>query len=412
MTSPGSRLAGPAFLLLAATIVSGGCGYLVGVLVPLRAGVEVYAAFAALWSVLFFLISTVGGLQQELTRAVTVSPVAAPAARRRAWVFAITAALIVAALVLASGPLWLAALPGSTSPVVVTAVAIGVAFYVGVAVVCGALYGVQRWRPLAVMICLDGVLRLGGVAVVLAAGGGIGPLAVALVLPFPLTLVLVVPIVAGRLRVAAVDVSMARLGWNALRLVATAAATGVLVSGAVLLIRLGIPHLSAREFAPLALALTLTRAPLVVPAIALQSYLIVLFRERGAGRVLPWGGLVLAAAVAIAALTALVGPAVIRWIFGTAYDIDPLALGLIVGSSGGLAALIVVGASLVARGRHGYTTIAWLIAVVATVGLLPVPIAPGMAVGIAFAGGALAGLIAGLVLFGVALRARATEPLR
>ncbi|GMA94240.1 hypothetical protein GCM10025881_10640 [Pseudolysinimonas kribbensis] len=237
-------------------------------------------------------------------------------------------------VVFASASLWGALLPGGVSVVVVVAVALGVAFYAVVAVVCGALYGVQSWRPLAAMIGLDGALRLAGVAIVLAAGGGIGPLAVALVVPFPLALVLVVPLVRVRLRTAVVDVTTARLGWNGLRLIATAAATGMLVSGAVLVIRIGIPDIRAHDFAPLALALTLTRAPLVIPALALQSYLIVLFRERGAARALPWSGLVFGAAVAIAALVALVGPPVIRWIFGPAYAIDPVTLGLIVGSSG------------------------------------------------------------------------------
>jgi hypothetical protein len=386
----------PATILLAATLISGVSGYIANALVPAFTPVERYTEFAVLWSALFFVVGALGGVQQEVTRASRAPSIPGGG---RPLPIALTGSAVSGLLVAGSAPLWLGLLIPDPTVSIGAALAVGVASYLAVAVIAGRLYGASAWWPIAAMMAVDGVLRLIGVVLAVTLGGGeLGALAWAIALPFPLAPALVLPFAGGRRLTGRLDTGSARLAWNAGRLVVAAAATAVLMSGMPVLLRVLLPGLAPADLAPVALDLSLVRAPLLIPVLALQSLLIVRFAgDRGARSPLLVAGAIAAGGVVAALLAALAGPPVLDAVFGEPYGSDPLALALVVASSGLLGALLVLGAALVADGRHGLVTVAWGSAVVVTAGaLLVLPGPVGVRAGVAMTAGALVGaLVAG-----------------
>ncbi len=400
----------PAALILGATVISGGTGYLVTALVAAVVDVADYTIFAVAWSALFLAVGALGGVQHELARATSPMPradgaVDARRGRARASVFAAAVAGFVAAALAATAPGWAPPLLGDRAVVGALALVVGAVGYVLVAAVCGVLYGVEAWRPLAVMIALDGVLRLVLVGIGLAVGASTALLLWAVAAPFALTLVLVVPFIAGRLRGSAVDVSYGRLSANTARTVVAAAATAALIAGFPALLRASDPLAPEAVVGPLVLVLTLTRAPLVIPVIAMQSYLVVRLRAQpptANRRTVRWVALVMLVAALAAALLAFVGPSLFIALFGEAYALDGALIAGLVASSGFVAALAITGPALLARGQHSAVTAGWVVAVAVLVTslLLPLPVTERALIALAV------GPVVGLALHAVALRWR------
>jgi hypothetical protein len=359
-----------AVLLLAATAVAGVAGYLVTWIVAALAEPADYSWFATFWSTLFLVVGALAGLQQEVTRAAsTPSPAGA-----RFPAFVGVAALTAAVALLATAPLW-SRLTGA-EPAVIAAMIGGCAAYCVVAGVAGALYGARAWVPIATLVAVDGVLRLAGVGLALAIAGpeDRGALALAVVAPFPLALAFVVPFAAARLRGVRADVGLSRLSRNTVVAVLAAAASAALISGFPALVAAATPDLSAAALAPILLALMLTRAPIVIPAMALQSLLIVRFREATrATPVLLAVAIVLVGTVVLAVLAAFVGPPLLAAFFGRGYVTDGEVLAALVGSSGLIAAVVVGGAGLLSASRHGMYVAGWAAAAVVTVAALALP---------------------------------------
>jgi len=391
----------PAVVLLAATAVSGLAGYLVTFFVAAAVTPAAYAAFAVFWSTLFLVVGALGGIQQEITRAAAVRDAAEGTATLGR--FAVGAALAAVVVLLAAAPLW--TLVAGGHPLTVVALTVGAGAYCVVAVTSGALYGARAWLPIATLILVDGVLRLAGVLVALALPEPARALEIAVVLPFPLALAIVLPFVARRLRGIRADVPLARLARNTVLAVLAAGASAVLISGFPALVSASAPGEPPAALAPLLLALMITRAPIVIPAMAMQSLLIVRFRGAGARSVVVALGLVLAATAVLAALSAAVGPPLLVAGFGADYAVGGSLVAALVASSGLIAAVIVGGAGLLAASRHSSYVIGWVVAIVVTVAALLLPLDAESRVVVA----ALAGPASALLVQVVALAARRVE---
>lgn len=395
MTDSARRGINPGVLILAASVVSGAMGYLVTWIVAASVGPAAYAAFAVFWSALFILTGAFGGVQQEYTRASGPRDSGSVRTGARPAVFAVAVAAGLFALLAATSPLWMpVVLPGV--PSLVWPLALGAASYVLVAALCGVLYGVRSWYPLALLIAVDGVLRLAGVLLVLGLGGGLAELGWAVALPFPLAIAMVLPFIAGRLvgRVQ-LDVGYRSLSWNTARTVVAAAATATLISGFPLLLRVTSPDVADAALGPLVLALTLTRAPIVIPLLSLQSYLVVHFGDHAdtiGRRALRLVGVVLAGALLLAGLAAWIGPGMLVALFGSGFFVEPWVLFALVASSGLVAALCVSGPAVLARSQHGVYVGGWIVASLVTVGLLLLPLALDARMTLALVGGPLVGL--------------------
>lgn len=366
----GSRIS-PAALILGASAISGATGYLVSLLVAARVGVESYAFFSVYWSALFVAVGALGGVQQEVTRA-TSSGISGGDSSRLPRLAAVSALGVFVFLAMSS-LLWAPGIFPDDALDLRWSLAWGVASYLVVAVVCGALYGVRAWWGLAAMIVIDGALRLAGVLIVLGTSSDLVALGWAVALPFPLTVLIMLPILNRRLRLATVDVGYRRLGWNVARTVVATAATATLVSGFPLLLRATSPSASAAAIGPLILALTLTRAPIVIPLMSLQSYLIVYFADRLTAlrsNALKMVMLLLVGAFALAVLAALIGPGLLIAVFGGDFTVSPWLVFLLVSSSGLIAAMCVSGPAVLARSGHAAFAIGWIVASLSTIVIL------------------------------------------
>jgi O-antigen/teichoic acid export membrane protein len=279
-TQPASS-AGGATQIIGATIIAGIAGYLVTFLVYRVVGPAPYALFAIFWASLYLGVGALSGIQQEVTRATHPIEPGSRHGANRARAFGVVAAVLVFVATIASAVLWVDAVFPADGWALVWPLAVGASAYVLVATLSGSLYGVSQWRSLALMISLDGVLRLALVGAILTTSNDIVALAWAVALPFPLAIMLLWPVIrrtfVGR---SDIDVGYGRLTWNVARTVLAAVSTAVLVSAFPLLLGVTARGADAALIGELVFTLTLTRAPLVVSVMALQSYFIVQFRQR------------------------------------------------------------------------------------------------------------------------------------
>lgn len=393
-----------------ATAIAGLGGYVITALVA-RTLDQDYKTFAIFWSALYLVVGALAGVQQEVTRSTHLPgrvPIDRPA---NVWRVSGTFALFVVVLIPLSALAWAPAVFGSLGALVVP-LTFGAATYIFVAAASGTMYGIHLWRPLSMIIVLDVALRLVLIALGLFVGANLVLLAWATVIPFPLVLLMLWLFARKRLTgTNSLDVHYSAAVSNVARTVVAAASTAVLVSGFPLLLGSTSPDESSRHLSTVIFALTLTRAPLVVSALALQSYLIVYFRDRAHSWVrsyLVFMGGVAGVGLVLAVIAFFVGDPVIVAIAGAGFSIDPAFLALLVLSSVPTAWLAITGTAVLARARHNYYTIGWVVAALAAIALLFVPGTLEFRTLLALSVGPMAGLLVELIALGVeSRRARA-----
>lgn len=378
-----SRPGGAQWVLLG-TAIGGGAGYLLSALAGPILGVAAYAPFAVFWSALYLLVTAASGIQQEVSRSahpIADSPTSSRsdqgAAARR---FGVVAALTVAVAVLATGWIWLPAALGGAWGTLMWPLAFGIASYVIVTVYAGILYGLRLWRNIAVLIATDGLIRLVLVLGTMLATDDLMLIAWAVVIPFIAAPIIQWPFIRRRIVGAyALDVAPRRLAVNSAKTVIGAAATGALVSGFPLLLAATTGGVQSEWLAAVVFAITLTRAPIVVVVIALQSYLIVRFKSHPEASGVD-AARFMAVIVVITAVLSLVlllwGEMLFSVVFGAAFALPGPILAAIVGSSAAIGALSVTGPLVLSRARHTLFTAGWVTAALVTIAslLLPIPI--------------------------------------
>lgn len=388
--------------LTLATIYAAASGYLVlGIIAPRALGAEAFDGFAAYWALFFALTGVAGGLMQETTRAVrsargaaaasTAAETAAspshpagpsgtetaPAPTPRG--FLLRAGALVGAglalLVAVSGPAWSHLGLDAHHGAAVAILAVGIAGFAMQAAVSGALSGTERWNLYAVLLAVDATLRL--VAAGIAWLTGVPHLA------FELTTVIGAITWLGMLAhpevraamASAIDVGARRFWRHTLQAMGASAGTSLLITGFPLLVTA-----TARDSDPDALlaatllAISLTRAPLLVPLTSFQSAIIVWFvqrREQGPRALLvPLAAVIALGAVGAVAAWAVAAP-IVRWMTGDPdFALPGLVFGLLTAASVGTAALMISGNCALALERHGVYSAGWWIACAAAVGLL------------------------------------------
>jgi hypothetical protein len=150
-----------------------------------------------------------------------------------------------------------------------------------------------------------------------------------------------------------------------------------MVTGLPLLLRTALPSENVATLASLTMAITLTRAPLIIPLIALQSFLIVDFRSAGTHvwrRVAIYGSALIGLTAVLSAAAWAWGPAVIQWISDGRYAVAPLTMATVVASAGLVALMCLTGPALLSETRHVPFVLGWVVAAGATVVVLAVPL--------------------------------------
>ncbi|SIN70388.1 hypothetical protein [Agromyces cerinus] len=405
MTSPTEGRSRGLVYILAATAIAGGFGYLIQLAAPAFLGdAETYLAFTVFWSTLYLFIAAVGGVQQEVTRATQPTDVPPQSTTLRDFTLLASAALVVVAIVVG---LLLSQVAFAAAPVAMTvSFAIGLIGYLLTASLAGVFYGLSLWRPIAILTVVDATLRGVAVGLGLLFGAEPGLLAFLVAAPFGLAFAIVWigyrAAVVGRFRL---DVPARRLSLNTLGTVTAAAATGIMVTGLPLLLRSLIPTFPAETLAGLVLVITVTRAPLIIPLMALQSFLIVDFRDAGRRvwpRLVRYGALTALVTAVLAVGAWLWGPWVVDILSGGRYDVDPGVAAAVMASAGLVALLCLTGPALLSEGRHVPYLAGWVAAASVTVGALLVPIDPVARTIIAL----IAAPIVGLVIHSLGVRPR------
>jgi hypothetical protein len=363
-------------LILGATVISGVMGYVVQLLAPAQLSDPVaYLSFSVFWSALFLFVGTIGGVQQEVTRA--SRPVDRPTGDGTLRTFTLVGAGALITVTIVVG-LILAPRAFPADPFAMSIwFGIGILGYLLVSVFAGVMYGLSLWLPIAGLTFIDGVVR--GVLVTAGLLMHASPMVLAAFVSVPFILAFGVVWLLARRRVIGrfrLDVGLRRLLLNTLGTMTAAVATGIMVSGLPLLMQLTIHSASAQALASLVLVITLTRAPFIIPLIALQSFLIVDFRAAGR-RV--WSRLVryvllLGSATTLAAVLAFFwGPTIVEFISSGRYDVSAPVMAGIVASAGLVAFLCLTGPALLGEDSHGLYVAGWAVAAIATVALLLLP---------------------------------------
>lgn len=376
MSSPSSAKRGLRAVLIS-TAIAGVLGYAIQLLAPaLLEDERTYIAFSVFWSTMYLGVSAMSGIQQEVSRASHPdSATSAPTLRTFAfWASGAAVVLAVVVAVLFGGSV----LPGS-EPQFAMALAIGLVGYVLTAALGGVLYGLQLWRAVAFAAVADAVIRAALVIAGFAFNLPIVALAVLVACPFFLSFALTWLVfrhkVVGAFRL---DVGLRHLTRNAASTVVAASASGLMISGLAMLIGLTSAAEPPNTTAGLLLAITVTRAPIVVPIIALQSFLIsTVFRgERGVhpARLLRILGVSLIAITGLAVIGWIIGPWIIALISSGRYAIDGWTAAVIVMSAGLVAAMCLTGPALIAVRRHVDNTAGWIVAALLTVLALMLPL--------------------------------------
>ncbi len=362
-----------------ATAISALCGYTVLYLAARDLEPAGFSVFSVFWGAFGLVTGAANGLLQEATREVrsarhrdlSGSPSTHP--MRIAGLVGIVAALVIAA----SSPLWSAHVFAESRALSVVLLSAGLAGFCLHATLLGMLAGVNRWTEYGALMVTDAGIRVAVAAATFVLGWGLAGFLWATVAGAVAWLIMLIAAPAARMAAGLLTAgNPATFLRGAAHSIAAAGASAILVMGFPVLLKATSGDLGAAGGVVI-LAVTLTRAPLLVPLTAMQGNLIAHFVDQRDKRLRA----LLAPAAAVAALGAvgvaaagLLGPWLLRVAFGEEYRAGGALLAWLTAAAVAIAMLTLTGAATVAAALHRAYAAGWIIATVAAVGLLLLPL--------------------------------------
>lgn len=363
----------------AATAVSALCGYAVLYLAARDLEPAGFSIFSVFWGAFGLVTGAANGLLQEATREVrsarhrdlSGAPTTHP--MRIAGLVGIVAALVIAA----SSPLWSAHVFAESRALSVVLLSVGLAGFCLHATLLGMLAGVNRWTEYGALMVTDAGTRVAVAAATFVLGWGLAGFLWATVAGAVAWLIMLIAAPAARMAAGLLTAgSPATFLRGAGHSIAAAGASAILVMGFPVLLKATSGDLGAAGGVVI-LAVTLTRAPLLVPLTAMQGNLIAHFVDQRDKRLRA----LLAPAAAVAGLGAvgvaaagLLGPWLLRVAFGEEYLAGGALLAWLTAAAVAIAMLTLTGAATVAAALHRAYALGWIIATVAAVALLLLPL--------------------------------------
>lgn len=362
-----------------ASVIAAAASYLILFIAARALTPEENAQFLTFWAVLFFILGVLAGIINEFTRAVRAGAAETASSTRGVPVFpfGVLIGCGAAVAIAASSPLWAPSILPDDTVLLVAILSAAAVAYAAHCSLAGAAGGSQRWFLFGGLAASEALMRLVLVVVIVATVStrlGLEAASAAGALTWMLILLIV-----GRSRSAVrarADVGFVALLSNTAHAMVSAAATAALITGFPILLRVTTTSVEYAGAAPLILAISLTRAPIMIPLQAFQSVLI--------SRFVGIKGTVLLRAVAgpMAALLAiggvgaiaagLLGPSVML-VFGPAYVVTSLTMAALTFAGCLMAILTVTGTACLARGMHAAYSVGWLVATASTFLLLLLP---------------------------------------
>ncbi|MDF3340190.1 hypothetical protein P3H80_22345 [Mycolicibacterium septicum] len=362
-----------------ATAISALCGYAVLYLAARDLEPAGFSVFSVFWGAFGLVTGAANGLLQEATREVRSSrhrdlsggPTTHP--MRIAGLVGIAAAVVIAV----SSPLWSSHVFVESRALSVVLLSVGLAGFCLHATLLGMLAGVNRWTEYGALMVTDAGIRVAVAAATFVLGWGLAGFLWATVAGAVAWLIMLIAAPAARLAAGLLTAgSPPTFLRGAAHSIAAAGASAVLVMGFPVLLKATSGDLGAAGGVVI-LAVTLTRAPLLVPLTAMQGNLIAHFVDQRDKRLRA----LLAPAAAVAALGAvgvaaagLLGPWLLRVGFGDEYRAGGALLAWLTAAAVAIAMLTLTGAATVAAALHRAYALGWIIATVAAVALLLLPL--------------------------------------
>jgi O-antigen/teichoic acid export membrane protein len=363
--------------ILTATAVAGVVGYAIQLTAPRFLPPEAYVSYAVFWSTLYLGGAAISGVQQELARA-THPRDAHASGGRTLTVFTVWSAVIVGAVAVLVGLAAGVRIVPDSGGAVAVALTVGFVGYLATSVLSGLFYGLHLWNAVAFSVIADAIFRAALVITGLILGWTVPVLSLVTAIPFGVAAGLAWIIFRRRVRGGfRLDVDLRALSAHSASTVLATTASGVMISGLPMLIGLTSAAVSADVTGSVQLAVTITRAPIVIPIIALQSFLIsAVFRGAGLrpDRLLRIVGLGMGAGVLLSAAGWFIGPPIVAAVSGSKFSISGADAALIVLSAVLVAAMCVTGPALIVVKRHRDNLAGWIVAAGLTIGILMLPI--------------------------------------
>lgn len=358
------------------SIIAAVSGYLVLLVSSHTLTTAENANFLAFWGVLLGLFGALTGLMAEATRAVkSRSMIPAHEKSYGAPVVAVSLLIggVLAVIVSATSPFWMPVLVPDAVPLLWIAIGLAVLLYAGHVGLAGATSGMEAWGTYSALSATEAVVRLLATAGAAYAIGSLAGLEFGVLTGTLVWLFFAAFSKRGREAIhARADVGIKRYVVRCLFAIATAAASAILITGFPAVIKLVADPSDFAKAAPLLLAISLTRAPIMIPLQAFQGVAMTALIQSShpAHRVLAKPFLaVVSLGIVGGVLASIIGPYIMS-IFGADYAIDGILLGALTLDAAFLAVLTLTGTAAMALGRHGLYLFGWLVATAASVAIL------------------------------------------
>lgn len=357
------------FLSLA-TAIAGVAGFVVIIVAAWALTPAETAEFSAYWGLFFTGTGVLTGYMQETTRSLSSTPRHRGA---RPLSVAVWVGLAVAALIAITSPAWINLIVSTNHVAGVVLLAVGLGSYSIQAAIAGILSARKLWSRYALLVACDSGVRMIAAVAAWLLGFHLLAFMIITVMGAISWLLLIRP--RSTIGGAVADCSTGTFVRRALTAMGAAGATAVLIVGFPTIVKLTNPH--AAGAAAVIYAVTLTRAPLLVPLQQFQSALIVRFVENR-HRLAHALATPLAIVWAVGIIGAIAAWAIGPWLMTTilrseAYAMPGWALGAYTIGAACTATMMVVGTATIATERHAYYLSGWIVATVIAIAaqLLP-----------------------------------------
>ena len=361
-----------------ATALTALCGYAVLYLAARDLEPAGFSVFGVFWGAFGLVTGAANGLLQEATREVRstrYTEIAGP--RTHPMRVAAMVGVVAAVVIAGTSPLWSGYVFVESRALSVVLLSVGLAGFCLHATLLGMLAGVGRWTLYGALMVTDAVIRVTVAAATFVLGWHLAGFLWATVAGSVAWLIMLVASPAtreaARLLTPGGTVTFLR---GASHSIAAAGASAVLVMGFPVLLKATSGDLGSTGGVVI-LAVTLTRAPLMVPLTAMQGNLIAHFVDQRAHRLralIAPAAVVAGLGVVFVAIAGLLGPWLMRAAFGADYHVDGALLAWLTAAAITIALLTLTGAAAVAAALHRSYSLGWMGATVASILLLLLPL--------------------------------------
>lgn len=377
-----------------------------------------YAEFQIYWGLFFACTGILDGLMQETTRAVSAAKDSGRSGNASPWRLGAILGFTALLIVLASGFWWMPMLVSGSTFSATALMALGLLFYAFQTVLSGVLSGLGLWVRYAWLVALDSGIRLLLALVAWALGWHLLAFLIITVIGAASWLIILAgsPEARQALR-AGVDVDRPTLVRRVGSAMLSTGASAVLITGFPVLVGFTSEAEAGTVvgLAGILNAVTLTRAPILVPLQRFQSALIVRFvNNRGNlySALLTPMAVVLGLGLLGGGLAWLLGPWILDTFFKPELWVPGLILAILTFASACTGTLMITGAATLAQERHRWYAAGWLSATFIALVVLMLPFSLEVRVCAALLIGPVAGVLVHLVALrsGLSPAGRATDP--